>query len=182
MNWRRRKTRAQPADGRPAPQGATGLQPMTNGTNGGAGSWALPGLFAPEFPTVLGDPGDELADVVWARDRSRRRNRRVPRIRCRTRRLRRFRRARALPSRVPGPWPTRRRVQVPHPPQDRRPRPDPVPERAARHATARAGLGEAAPQRRGRHALPARALTQSSPIAPSSRASASSGDREHPTD
>ena len=66
-------------------------------------------------------------------------------------------------------------VQVPRPPQDRRPRPDPVPERAAQHATARAGLGEAAPQRRGRHALPARALTQSSPIAPSSRASASSG-------
>jgi hypothetical protein len=59
--------------------------------------------------------------------------------------------------------------------QDRRPRPDPVPERAAQHATARAGLGEAAPQRRGRHALPARALTQSSLIAPSSRASASSG-------
>ena len=41
-------------------------------------------------------------------------------------------------------------------PEDRRPRPDPVPERAAQHATARAGLGEAAPQRRGRHALPAR--------------------------
>src|SRR5262249_45085205 len=39
------------------------------------------------------------------------------------------------------------------------------------HATARAGLGEAAPQRRGRHALPARALTQRGPIAPSSRAS-----------
>jgi hypothetical protein len=35
-------------------------------------------------------------------------------------------------------------------------------ERAAQHATARAGLGEAAPQRRGRHALPARALTQRS--------------------
>jgi hypothetical protein len=55
--------------------------------------------------------------------------------------------------------------RVPRPPEDRRPRPDPVPERAAQHATARAGLGEAAPQRRGRHALPARALTQSSPIA-----------------
>ena len=52
-----------------------------------------------------------------------------------------------------------RRGQVPRPPQDRRPRPDLVPERAAQHATARAGLGEAAPQRRGRHALPARALT-----------------------
>src|SRR5499426_55770 len=51
-----------------------------------------------------------------------------------------------------------RRVQLPRPPQDRRPRPDPVPERAAQHATARAGLGEAAPQRRGRHALPVRAL------------------------
>src|SRR6059036_2595401 len=50
-----------------------------------------------------------------------------------------------------------------------------LPERAAQHATARAGLGEAAPQRRGRHALPARALTQSSPIAPRPRASASSG-------
>src|SRR5262249_10918628 len=48
-----------------------------------------------------------------------------------------------------------RRVQVPHPPQDRRSRPDPVPERAAQHATARAGLGDAAPQRRGRYALPA---------------------------
>ena len=48
-------------------------------------------------------------------------------------------------------------------PQDRRPRPDPVPERAVQHATARAGLGEAAPQRRGRHALPARALTPSRP-------------------
>src|SRR5688500_4157582 len=34
--------------------------------------------------------------------------------------------------------------------------PTPVPERAAQHATARAGLGEAAPLRRGRHALPAR--------------------------
>ena len=68
-----------------------------------------------------------------------------------------------------------RRVQVPRPPQDRRPRSDPVPERAAQHATARAGLGEATPQRRGRHALPARALTQSSPLAPSSRAGASSG-------
>ena len=44
------------------------------------------------------------------------------------------------------------------------------------HATARAGLGEAAPQRRGRHALPARALTQSSPMAASSPASASSGE------
>jgi hypothetical protein len=49
-----------------------------------------------------------------------------------------------------------RRVQVPRSSQDRRPRPDPVPERAARHATARAGLGEPAQQRRGRHALPAR--------------------------
>src|SRR5215218_732042 len=38
---------------------------------------------------------------------------------------------------------------------------------SAQHATARAGLGEAAPQRRGRHALQARAVTQSSPIAPS---------------
>jgi dihydrofolate reductase len=37
-------------------------------------------------------------------------------------------------------------------PQDRRPRPDPVRERAAQHATARVDLGEAAPQRRGRHA------------------------------
>ena len=32
----------------------------------------------------------------------------------------------------------------------------------AQHATARAGLGEAASQRRGRHALPSRALTRSS--------------------
>jgi hypothetical protein len=55
---------------------------------------------------------------------------------------------------------TDRRVQVPRPSQDRRPRPDPVPKRAAEHAPARAGLDEAAPQRRGRHALPARALTQ----------------------
>ena len=75
-----------------------------------------------------------------------------------------------------GPAGSDRRVQVPRPPQDRRPWPDPVPERAAQHATPRAGLGEAAPQRRGRHALPARALTPSSPIAPSSLASASSGE------
>src|SRR6267378_1030737 len=60
-----------------------------------------------------------------------------------------------------GPAGSHRRVQVPRPAQDRGPRPDPVPERAAQHATARAGLDESAPQRRGRHALPARALTQS---------------------
>jgi hypothetical protein len=36
-------------------------------------------------------------------------------------------------------------------------RPDPVPGRAAQHAAARAGLGDAAPQRRRRYALPARA-------------------------
>ena len=60
--------------------------------------------------------------------------------------------------------------KVPRPPQDRRPRPDAVPERAAQHATARAGLGQAAPQRRGRHALPARALTRSSPSASSAGA------------
>src|SRR6185295_14217668 len=62
-------------------------------------------------------------------------------------------------------WPAVARGDEEAPPamrQDRRPRPDPVPERAAQHATARAGLGEAAPQRPGRHALPARALTQSS--------------------
>jgi dihydrofolate reductase len=40
--------------------------------------------------------------------------------------------------------------------------PDPVPGRAAQDATARADIGEAAPQRRGRHALPARALTRTS--------------------
>ena len=56
-------------------------------------------------------------------------------------------------------------VQAPRSSQDRRPRPDPVPGRAALYATARAGLGEAAPQWRGRHALPARALNQSSLIA-----------------
>src|SRR5690606_36314649 len=46
------------------------------------------------------------------------------------------------------------------PPQDRRPRPDPVPGRAPWYATARSGLGEAALLRRGCHALPARALTR----------------------
>ena len=55
-----------------------------------------------------------------------------------------------------GPAGTDRRVQVPRPPYDRRPRPDPVSERANQHATARIRLCEAAPQRRGRHALPAR--------------------------
>jgi hypothetical protein len=56
------------------------------------------------------------------------------------------------------------------PSQDRGPRPDPVPGRAAQHATARDDLGRAVPQRRGRHALPPRALSQSGPksSAPSS--------------
>ncbi len=49
--------------------------------------------------------------------------------------------------------------------QDRRPRPDAVPRRAARHAPPRAALGEAAPQRRGGHALPPRALNDWTPIA-----------------
>ena len=52
-----------------------------------------------------------------------------------------------------GPAGSDRRVQVPRPPQDRRPRPDLVPEWAVEHATARAGLGEAAPLRRGAVAM-----------------------------
>lgn len=46
-----------------------------------------------------------------------------------------------------------RRVHVPRPTQNRRPRPDPVPEWAAEYTTARFGLGETVPLRRSRHAL-----------------------------
>jgi dihydrofolate reductase len=48
----------------------------------------------------------------------------------------------------------------PRPSQNRRPRADPLPERASQHATARPHLGKATLLRRGRHALPARLLTQ----------------------
>ena len=51
-----------------------------------------------------------------------------------------------------------RRVPVPRPPEDCGPRSDPVPERAAQHATARAACDEAAAQRCGGLALPSRAL------------------------
>jgi len=74
-------------------------------------------------------------------------------------------------------WRKKRRAWASRPSQDRRPRPDAVSERAARHASARAALGEAAPQRRGGHALPPRALNHRSPIAASSPASAASASR-----
>ena len=51
-----------------------------------------------------------------------------------------------------------RRIQFPHPPQDRRPQSDLVPEGFARRPAARADLGPAAPQWRGGDALPSRAL------------------------
>ncbi len=46
-----------------------------------------------------------------------------------------------------GPAESDRRIQIVRPPQDRRPRADPVRERTARHATAPVDLGEAVPQR-----------------------------------
>ena len=51
----------------------------------------------------------------------------------------------------------------------------------SQHATARAGLGEAAPQRRGRHALPARALIQATPSRPAFRFSGASVCARAPT-
>ena len=54
-----------------------------------------------------------------------------------------------------------RRVQVPHPPQDRRPRSDPLPERAHQYAEAGAGFDEAAVERGGCGALQTRGVISS---------------------
>jgi hypothetical protein len=61
-----------------------------------------------------------------------------------------------------------RRVQVPHPPQDRRPRPDPL-YQSGMTSTRRLGLVSEKPLRSGAVAMHCRcALTHSSPIAPRS--------------